>query len=404
MPWNLLLPPLLGGYIFITRFNGTAYRVKSYSGYRLVFSSSVMGLILLILAVTLDAIVRWSTDPLVFHGFLIPGGVSGTMLVLFGSWKTMLANTEKSERYETDSEADYEAREESRISDLKRSRFWLWVSITALVFIVAHAVIAWGLAHISWILALTVGCVLLVVTIVNYVKARSDLRGYQVAFRLGIAVLIATALFGVFTVLQPDIEQSWGTVIPFEFAGVSLLSFALGCLLWIPANSLYPYEAAVGRLVETGDVDGLESLFYYAQITFQQVCVTLEDEKIYVGYVDNEIPIKGLADDYVQIIPTASGYRRLDDRRFVFTTFYIEPFEKAINDGEDLSKVDLAKILPIDRIRSASIFNPTLYSQFQLQEPDEDAQLSSGVQSHMPSSRDRLKRRNWPMSTRNRMA
>ena len=44
MPFNLLLLPLPGGYLFITRFYGTAYKCSGYSGYRLILSASVVGL------------------------------------------------------------------------------------------------------------------------------------------------------------------------------------------------------------------------------------------------------------------------------------------------------------------------------------------------------------------------
>lgn len=47
MPFNVLLLPLLGGYIFITNWNRTRFNTKRYSGERLLFHSAVAGVVFL---------------------------------------------------------------------------------------------------------------------------------------------------------------------------------------------------------------------------------------------------------------------------------------------------------------------------------------------------------------------
>ena len=50
MPFNVLLLPLLGGYIFISCWNPTRFHARRYSGQRLVFHAALAGTILLVLA------------------------------------------------------------------------------------------------------------------------------------------------------------------------------------------------------------------------------------------------------------------------------------------------------------------------------------------------------------------
>ena len=47
MPFDVLLLPLLGGYIFISSWNCTRFDAKRYSGQRLLFHSAIAGVGLL---------------------------------------------------------------------------------------------------------------------------------------------------------------------------------------------------------------------------------------------------------------------------------------------------------------------------------------------------------------------
>jgi hypothetical protein len=50
MPFNVLLLPLLGGYLFLTHWNYTRFNTKRHSGERLIFHSAAAGVFLLILS------------------------------------------------------------------------------------------------------------------------------------------------------------------------------------------------------------------------------------------------------------------------------------------------------------------------------------------------------------------
>lgn len=51
MPFNVLLLPLLGGYIFVSNFNPTRYRMRRHSGRKVIFDSAIAGVFLLTVGV-----------------------------------------------------------------------------------------------------------------------------------------------------------------------------------------------------------------------------------------------------------------------------------------------------------------------------------------------------------------
>lgn len=84
MPFNVLLLPLLGGYLFLTRWNRTRFSTKRYSGERLIFHSAVAGVALLcisfILVQTLIGLV-----PRAYAGWseIVPFNYTGTSFGAF---------------------------------------------------------------------------------------------------------------------------------------------------------------------------------------------------------------------------------------------------------------------------------------------------------------------------------
>jgi hypothetical protein len=50
MPFNVLLLPLLGGYVFVTHWNRTRFSTRRYAGERLIFHSAIAGVAFLIAA------------------------------------------------------------------------------------------------------------------------------------------------------------------------------------------------------------------------------------------------------------------------------------------------------------------------------------------------------------------
>jgi membrane-associated protease RseP (regulator of RpoE activity) len=58
MPFNVLLLPLLGGYLFLTHWNRTRFDTNRYSGERLIFHSAAAGVIFLLLSFIFVTAIR----------------------------------------------------------------------------------------------------------------------------------------------------------------------------------------------------------------------------------------------------------------------------------------------------------------------------------------------------------
>lgn len=84
MPFNILLLPLLGGYVFITNWNHTRYYTKRYSGERLIFHAACAGVLFLAAAFLITILVgaRWP-DLVTRWRAAVPFSYSGTSALAF---------------------------------------------------------------------------------------------------------------------------------------------------------------------------------------------------------------------------------------------------------------------------------------------------------------------------------
>ncbi|MFB6306439.1 MAG: hypothetical protein ABEH43_05540, partial [Flavobacteriales bacterium] len=91
----------------------------------------------------------------------------------------------------------------------------------------------------------------------------------------------------------------------------------------------------------------------------EQVMITLENNKVYIGYV-LELPIPSVS-NYIRLMPLLSGYRDQKDKKLHLTTKYIEAykeyesFKSNYEDDEPSLRTDL--IIPYHRIMNASYFD-----------------------------------------------
>lgn len=84
MPFNVLLLPLLGGYIFITNWNRTRFNAKRHTGERLLFEAATAGLLFLLVAFVLVHLVT-AADPALHDRWAreVPFPYAGTSLLAF---------------------------------------------------------------------------------------------------------------------------------------------------------------------------------------------------------------------------------------------------------------------------------------------------------------------------------
>jgi len=94
MPFNILLLPLLGGFVLVTRWNYTRFKTKRLSGERLVFFSAIAGVFLSVLAFLLLRVAArvWPGLEVAWQHH-VPFAYAGTSLLAlvigFLAWKPL---------------------------------------------------------------------------------------------------------------------------------------------------------------------------------------------------------------------------------------------------------------------------------------------------------------------------
>ena len=164
---------------------------------------------------------------------------------------------------------------------------------------------------------------------------------------------------------------------------VSIYSLILGSVLWFPLNiifrilwSLYvryrQYVMPNSKVVlippsfmAAIQDDDFEKLIVTAAARPMPIAFTLENKKVYVGFIlDARNPkFKRKA---VTILPLMSGIRD-PEGRIQFNTFY-GPIYSKINDSttalEHLGADDFKKVIPVERICSSNLFDIEAYEHF----------------------------------------
>ncbi|MEM7209736.1 MAG: DUF6338 family protein [Pseudomonadota bacterium] len=122
-------------------------------------------------------------------------------------------------------------------------------------------------------------------------------------------------------------------------------------------NKTHFYEALAQNDFELLLVDAVAS--------DNMVMVTMDDDKVYVGWVYTTSDPANGERRYFSLIPVISGYRNTPQHKVEFTTYYAEIFDKTDERFAELDMDDFVVVLPIDKVTSARRFDPEVYAQFQ---------------------------------------
>jgi hypothetical protein len=216
--------------------------------------------------------------------------------------------------------------------------------------------------------------------VTHFRSAREE--GHRLYFR---AVLYGTVLFTVVYLLRVLLIKFVAPYASFEvlleelvspllkpdkdgfrlsaIAITSFYSLFIGVTLWKPLNYLFPRDHFLKKAVQNND---FERLIHNAVEKDSPLCMTVENQKVYVGFVvkttDPSQDRKTLG-----ILPVMSGYRR-PDGRMQFTTYYSDVYEE-IELGEKgrlahLTPDDFEIVIPVDQIASANMFDILAYEEF----------------------------------------
>lgn len=117
-------------------------------------------------------------------------------------------------------------------------------------------------------------------------------------------------------------------------------------------------EKALGRAIESSGIY-LHQLLHRAVVEEVPVLVTLQNRKVYVGYV-TELPNLKPDNPYVWLLPGLSGYR--DDKSLKVKLDLTYPDPKELPDGLGITDDDLLLTIPLAEVKSATLYHRQLAS------------------------------------------
>lgn len=306
---NLLLLPLLGGYIFCTRCAWTAFAARIADGQRLIYSSSVAGVLLLTAARGLELLLATAQR--------VPGRVDIwiSSISCAGEIATIAAGIPLfllgfAPRFDSLSQKKY------RVAGL------------AMIVVPACLLIGWGQFHLTiWRFVAGIGAIVLVMSLLTILTAfvvritpHSDNVVPVRVFLLVPSIIAASLLVLKF---GPVVAAKWPEFSSIKYSGLALLSAVLGATLWIPANVLFTNRWAWSRAHESGRTSGLERLLYRAFKAAMPVQLTLKDGKVYTGLIlELPVPITRIEGGCIEFLPMSSGFRDPKTKDVSTTTNY----------------------------------------------------------------------------------
>src|SRR5215212_370088 len=206
----------------------------------------------------------------------------------------------------------------------------------------------------------------------RYISLRSEgQRLYFLAAVYAIPLVIASHVIVWLLSLVPTDElprplvkwvgKVWGGLTgPFHSDALStfLLAFLLGATIPLLLNMFDNRQRLSGNIILKYGSQ-LEK-FFYETITHQlPVSVSLDNRKVYVGYVWRLAPLDPhrVGDYAVRLLPIRSGYRDEKTLELHFTTRYTEVYRR-IGTGElqGVKREDFLVVLPVKNIVSANLF------------------------------------------------
>lgn len=218
--------------------------------------------------------------------------------------------------------------------------------------------------------------------ITSYSVAREDghrlyfRAAFYGAFTFAVALLLRFILLG-YSESYVDVELSITSYLrhflktPTDSGQVdtlliSIYALIVGSALWVPLNQIFFRPLSIRRLILNWAVedDDFEKLIQSAAQRSMPVCVTMDNRKVYVGFVSVTMNPKRER-KALTILPLMSGSRDSESGKIVFTTFYNKIYDELDGHFPHLVLKDFELVLPTDRINSSNLFDLGVYAAFQ---------------------------------------
>ncbi len=185
-------------------------------------------------------------------------------------------------------------------------------------------------------------------------------------------IVLAAAAWTIVSILVanfPTLQINWHAFIPWQYSGTAFGAFLLGPASALIVNLFISVSAAEEKAINAHGT-GLERLFWEATEPShpQLVQLTLDDAKVYVGWIQRTSPNPRSPDGFVRLLPVRSGFRN-SERRVEYTTLYENIYLQMLDDDQ-ITAVEaeflnsFLKVIPLSRIVSAGIFSPSAHKLF----------------------------------------
>lgn len=359
MQLNVLLLPLLGGFLFLSIFRRTAYFIARQSAAALSFWLAVVGLTLLVvarLAIMLSQHAMAGPSAVavpILNALLIPLlGMIDVGLMMYALTDLLQRRTDPAYR---------------------RPLGQIIGGFLIFVLVVDGLVATWNHLPSHSTLAGISLPILWVVELFVFVEAaarwanRIRVATASIVFRASLVGLLLLSVTASAMFYPEPVKEFWlnfsgptGGQIPSDELGTSILAALLGPLLAFAANLLYPRIAVESYLFTRRTSNSLERLLYRATSRGSMVMITLDDGKVYCGYVDWIPGNPGSADAFLEVLPIFSGYRESETKRVSLPVTYA-PFLERL-DKQEWSQ--FKKVVPVASVASAGEFDPEYFEAF----------------------------------------
>lgn len=161
--------------------------------------------------------------------------------------------------------------------------------------------------------------------------------------------------------ISPAFKKEAGD--PATFAIVCAYAFIAGATGWWPMNAIVGKSFWLRGVVAEDQT--IEELLHRAVTRGLPVALTMDNKKVYVGFVMKSYePRSDSASRVVWIMPLMSGYRD-DHGKVEFTTFYDQVYAKLELDPAGAIPRDFEIALPMVNVQSGNLFDPKAYREFQ---------------------------------------
>src|SRR4051812_41091989 len=204
----------------------------------------------------------------------------------------------------------------------------------------------------------------------NYTRFSSRrYSGERLLFHAALAgvclLVLSYTIVSLLSAAFPSLADTWQRSVPFTHSGTSLGALLLGATLWWPLNLAFRKEIEVRRTIADWN-DYLEELLTDALENIRQVSITLNNGKVYVGFVLRTFD-PAYDRKYIVILPTMSGYRAETTHQLTFNTDYTRVYQALME--EDESRLvrgvnDFQIVVPVSQVVSANLFDWEAYQRF----------------------------------------